>query len=93
MNEDDYYLHYRWRVIMKTMSCRQLGGACDEQFHASSFDEIAQMSRKHGMAKFEQKDEAHLNAMQEMQEAMRAPTAMKAWFEDKRKQFEALPED
>jgi len=32
---------------MKTMNCKQLGGACDEVFRADSFDEMAQMSKKH----------------------------------------------
>ena len=33
---------------MKTMTCRELGGACDLEFHANTFDEIAQLSQKHG---------------------------------------------
>ena len=27
---------------MKTMTCKQLGGACDIEFTANSFEEIAQ---------------------------------------------------
>lgn len=38
-------------------------------------------------------DEAHLKAMLEMQELMEFPDAMKGWFENKRKEFNALPED
>ena len=30
--------------------------------------------------------------MNEMQELMKKPEAMKRWFEDKKKEFEALPE-
>ena len=78
---------------MKTMTCKQLGGACDKEFHARSFDEIAQMSKQHGMEMFQKKDAAHLQAMNEMQELMKKPQAMKEWFEDKKKEFEALPED
>jgi predicted small metal-binding protein len=33
---------------MKTMNCRQVGGACEKEFRASSFDEIAEMSKQHG---------------------------------------------
>jgi hypothetical protein len=33
---------------MKTMSCKQLGGACDKLFSADTFDEIAMMSQNHG---------------------------------------------
>ena len=78
---------------MKTMNCKQLGGACDKAFHANSFDEVAEMSKQHGMEMFQNKDEAHLKAMNEMQELMQKPEAMKAWFENKKKEFEALPED
>ena len=77
---------------MKTMTCNQLGGACDIEFHADSFDEIAEMSKKHGMEMFKINDEAHLQAMNKMQELMQTPDAMKKWFDDKRKEFEALPE-
>jgi hypothetical protein len=42
---------------MKTMTCKQLGGACDKEFHANSFEEIAGMSKKHGMEMFQKGDE------------------------------------
>ena len=78
---------------MKTMNCNQLGGACEKEFHANSFEEIAVMSKQHGMEMFQRKDEAHLKAMNEMQELMQRPEAMKDWFESKKKEFDALPED
>jgi len=31
--------------------------------------------------------------MNEMREFMKTPDAMKNWFEDKRKEFDTLPED
>jgi len=78
---------------MKTMTCKQLGGACDKKFHANSFEEMADLSKKHGMEMFQKGDQAHLNAMNEMRELMKATDAMKDWFEKKRREFEALPED
>ena len=78
---------------MKAMTCKQLGGACDEVFHANSFEEIAEMSKKHGMEMFQKSDEAHLKAMDEMKELMKNPDAMKEWFESKRMEFDALLED
>jgi hypothetical protein len=77
---------------MKTMTCIQLGGACDKEFHADSFEEIAEMSKQHGMEMFQKQDEAHMNAMNKMQELMKYPGKMEKWFEAKRKEFEALPE-
>ena len=78
---------------MKTMTCRQLGGSCEKDFHANSFDEIAEMSKQHGMEMFKNNDEAHLKAMNMMQELMQKPEAMNDWFENKKNEFEALPED
>ena len=77
---------------MKAMTCKQLGGACDKAFHANSFEEIAEMSKKHGMEMFQQGDEEHLKAMNEMKDLMKNPDAMKEWFEIKRKEFDALLE-
>ncbi len=77
---------------MKTMNCKQLGGACDKQFHANSFDEMAELSKQHGMKMFQKNDEVHLKAMNEMQQLMQKPEAMEEWFESKRKEFELLPE-
>ena len=75
---------------MKTMTCQQLGGACDKEFRANTFEEIAEMSKKHGMEMFQKKDEAHLEAMNKMQALMQSPDAMKEWFEGKRKEFNDL---
>ena len=78
---------------MKTMTCKQLGGACDKEFHANSFEEIAEISKKHGMEMFQKGDEEHLKAMNEMKDLVQKPDTMKEWFENKKKEFEALPED
>ena len=75
------------------MTCKQLGGACDQAFSAETFDEIAEMSKQHGMAMFKQQDAAHLKAMQAMQSLMQNPDEMKGWFESKQKAFEDLPDN
>lgn len=78
---------------MKTMNCKQLGGACDKKFHANSFEEISQLSKQHGMEMFQVHDQAHLDAMGQMQKLMRNPDLMQSWFDQKRAAFNALPED
>lgn len=78
---------------MKTMTCKQLGGACDTSFQAGSFEEMAELSKQHGMQMFQQGDKAHLDAMNEMRTMMKTPNTMQEWFEQKRKEFDALPED
>jgi hypothetical protein len=78
---------------MKTMTCKQLGGACDKKFHAETFEEIAEISKQHGLEMFQKGDEAHLKSIGEMQELMASPKEMKEWFDKKREKFEALPDD
>lgn len=78
---------------MKTMSCKQLGGACEQEFHANTFEEIAELSKQHGIEMYQKQNPAHLQAMQAMQELMQNPEEMNAWFESKRKEFNALPEN
>ena len=77
------------------MNCNQLGGpeTCDKKFQANTFEEIADLSKKHGMEMFQNNDEAHLQAMGQLKERMESPEAMKNWFQDKKEEFNALPED
>jgi len=78
---------------MKTMTCRQLGGACDKEFQANTFEEMAEMSKNHGMEMFQKGDEAHIKVMNEMKEHMNDPQAMQNWMESKKKEFDALPDN
>jgi|TARA_R110000868_G_scaffold21614_13_gene89631 predicted small metal-binding protein len=77
---------------MKTMTCKQLGGGCDMQFHANTFQEMAEQSKKHGIKMFQMGDKEHLEAMNKMRKLMQSPEGMAKWFENKQKEFEALPE-
>ena len=77
---------------MKSMTCNQLGGACDEVFQAETFEDMAELSKQHGMQMHQQQDAAHLKAMQEMQQLMKSPDEMNKWFDSKRIEFEGLPE-
>ena len=54
---------------------------------------MAKMSKKHGVEMFQLGDEGHLKAMNKMQELMESPEAMQEWFENRKKEFDALPED
>lgn len=78
---------------MKTMTCKQLGGACDMEFHAETFEEMAKLSQDHGRDMKEANDQPHIDAMNEMMQKMQNPAEMEAWMEEKRKEFEALQED
>jgi hypothetical protein len=75
------------------MTCKELGGACDLEFHANTFEEMEELSKKHGMEMHQAQDPAHLQAMQDMQGLMKSPEDMEKWYESKRLEFEALRED
>jgi len=78
---------------MKTMTCKQLGGACNQTFSADTFDEIAMMVSKHAREMVQQADAPHIEAMNEMRNNMTSPQAMNAWMDEKRKAFDTLPSD
>ena len=78
---------------MKTMTCKQLGGACDATFSANTFEEMAELSKKHGTEMFHAKDAPHMKAMSKMMELMKSPEAMMAWFDEKEAAFNALAKD
>lgn len=75
------------------MNCKQLGGACDKEFHANTFAEMAQMSKMHGTEMYKRGDSKHIKVMQDMMKLMNDPKAMTKWFESKKKEFDALPMD
>lgn len=78
---------------MKTMSCKQLGGACEQSFQAKTFEELIEQGKLHVMEMFMQQDEQHLEAMQNIKTLMKDPEATKAWYDAKEQEFNALAED
>lgn len=78
---------------MKSMTCKQLGGACDKIFRAATFEDMAARSKEHGKEMFEQKDPAHLEAMSRIKTMMQSPEQMEKWFAERRAEFAALPDN
>jgi UDP-N-acetylmuramyl tripeptide synthase len=79
---------------MKTMTCKQLGGpeSCGKEFHAKTFEEMAELSKRHGMEMYKKGDAEHIKVMNKMKEHMNDPGAMKNYMESKKKLFDSLPE-
>ena len=77
---------------MKSMTCKQLGGACNKMFQAETFEQISELSKEHGQEMFKKGDKAHVDAMNDMQQLMKYPDRMQAWMLQKRKEFEQLPD-
>jgi hypothetical protein len=80
---------------MKTMTCSQLGGpaSCKQEFKAETFEEMAELSKRHGMEMFQKSDQAHIKVMTKMLESMNDPDAMKNYMESKKKLFDELAEN
>ncbi|HMU44887.1 MAG TPA: hypothetical protein PKC72_00905 [Chitinophagaceae bacterium] len=82
----------------KTTSIRPFIGAQNFEISKSfycdpGFEEIAEQSKKHGMEMFQKGDKPHLDAMNQMKDLMKSPDDMNEWFDSKRKEFEALPDE
>lgn len=78
---------------MKTMTCKQMGGACEEKFSAETFAEMVELSKKHGMEMFQKGDEAHLQVMAELKELMQKPGAIEEYIAKKKQAFDDHPDD
>ena len=74
---------------MKSMTCNQLGGACEQVFSAETFDDLASQSQKHGKEMFAANDEPHMAAMDKMMEVMKSGK-MDSWMASRKAEFEAL---
>jgi hypothetical protein len=80
-------------IMMKHMTCRQLGGACETEFFAETFEEMAEKSKQHSMAMFQAKDAAHIAAMEPMKALMSDPSGMQQWMNSKRAEFAKLTDE
>jgi hypothetical protein len=74
---------------MKSMSCNQLGGACEQVFSGETFDDLAAQSQQHGKEMFGANDAPHMEAMSKMMELMKSGE-MDAWMAARKTEFEAL---
>lgn len=78
---------------MKTMTCKQLGGACEQKFSANTFEELVQKVQIHGQEMYQKADSDHMAVMQEVAARMQNPEEMKKWMDSVRAEFDNLPED
>jgi hypothetical protein len=81
--------HFTYAWSMKSMTCNQLGGACDLVFTGDHFEDIAGQSQQHGKEMFGASDGPHMAAMGKMMEIMKSGE-MDSWMEARRKEFEVL---
>ena len=73
---------------MKRLSCRDLGGPCEAEFVADTFEEIGKKSHEHVVEQVQKGDEAHLSAAN----SMRSATQQKAMMAKFRQKFDETPD-
>ena len=76
---------------MKTMTCRQMGGPCDAEFHGDTADGVIKAQDKHLKEMVASGDEPHQAAHQDMQGRWKNPVAGMGWYRRTKKAFAALP--
>ncbi len=78
---------------MKTMTCKQLGGPCDLQFHATTGDGIIKAQDAHLKAAVADGDASHEPALSEMKGRWKHPISGMGWYRAAKRDFAALPDD
>lgn len=74
---------------MKSMTCNELGGACEQVFLSETFDDLAAQSQQHGKEMFGTNDGPHMAAMGTMMELMKSGE-MDSWMAARNAELEAL---
>jgi predicted small metal-binding protein len=78
---------------MKTMTCRQLGGACDLALSGENADEVIKAQDKHLRDVVASGDEAHRGALKDMKGRWKHPISGMTWYRNAKRDFSALPDD
>ena len=78
---------------MKTMTCKQMGGPCDQAFHGETADDVINAQDQHLKDAVAAGDTAHEPANKDMRGRWKHPIKGMGWYKDTKKAFAALPED
>ena len=78
---------------MKTMTCNQLGGACDLPLRGATADEVIQLQDTHLKEVVANGDDAHESALTQMKGRWKHPVKGLTWYRNVKREFAALPDD
>lgn len=76
---------------MKTMTCAQLGGACDLPLQGGTADEVIKLQDRHLQEVVAAGDAAHEGALNAMKGRWKHPIAGMSWYRQVKRDFAALP--
>ena len=77
--------------LVKTMTCKQLGGPCDLPLHGDTADAVIKAQDKHLNEIVSSGDEAHKDALKEMKGRWKHPVSGMKWYRDTKREFAARP--
>lgn len=77
---------------MKTMTCRELGGPCEEGHRGEDHNEVIQAQDRHLREAVAAGAEDHRQAHEEMRARWRRPISGLKWYRRAQRDFAALPE-
>ena len=77
---------------MKTMTCRQLGGACDLALTGSDHNEVIKAQDRHLREAVADGSTEHEPALADMKSRWRRPVSGLRWYRQVERDFEALPD-
>jgi predicted small metal-binding protein len=78
---------------MKTMTCQQLGGACDLRLTGATADEVIKAQDRHLREAVASGAVDHEPALDEMKGRWKHPIKGMGWYKETKREFAALPED
>ena len=78
---------------MKTMTCKQLGGACDLQLGGETADEVIKAQDKHLREAVAAGDATPIPALDAMKGRWKNPIKGMCWYKSTKKEYAALPND
>jgi hypothetical protein len=78
---------------MKTMTCRQMGGACDLAHRGDDANEVIHAQDRHLREVVADGDTAHVAALEDMKGRWRRPVSGLRWYRQVQRDFAALPSE
>lgn len=78
---------------MKTMTCRQLGGACDLELRGETADDVIHLQDQHLKDVVAGGDDAHKSALDDMKGRWKRPISGMKWYKNVKREFADLPAD
>jgi hypothetical protein len=77
---------------MKSMTCRQMGGACDLALQGETADEVIKAQDRHLKEMVAGGDDSHKSALKSMKGRWKNPIAGMGWYRKMKREFAALPD-